>query len=90
MVQLSATRCSFAAVTLCVASQQAIPKVSIYFIINSVQKLLNTPLYSQNICSALAWQYRSYISPVNHSKSVKVFRKCTVKVNNYFATSCPS
>jgi hypothetical protein len=41
---------SFAAVTLCVASQQAIPKVSMYFFIDSVRKLLNTPsfVYCEN------------------------------------------
>jgi hypothetical protein len=37
---------SFATITLCVASQQVIPKVSTYFIIGSVQKLLDTPLYA--------------------------------------------
>jgi acetolactate synthase regulatory subunit len=51
MVQLSATRCSciaiswvslvsFAAITLCVASQRVV-----YFVINSVRKLLDTPSY---------------------------------------------
>jgi hypothetical protein len=56
MVQLSATRCSFiailwaslvnfAAITLCVASQRAIPKVSIYFVIDSVRIRLETPSY---------------------------------------------
>jgi len=53
MVQVSATRCSciailwislvsFATITLCVASRVFIV-VSTYFIINSVQKLLDTP-----------------------------------------------
>jgi hypothetical protein len=36
---------SFAAVTLCVASQKVIPKVSVYFVIESVRKLLDTPSY---------------------------------------------
>jgi len=56
MVQLSATRyscitillislVSFAAITFCVASQQVVPKVSIYFVIDSLWKLLDTPLY---------------------------------------------
>jgi len=56
MAQLSATRCSCiailwvslvssAAITLYVASQQVIPKVSIYFVIDSVRKLLDTPSY---------------------------------------------
>jgi hypothetical protein len=54
MVQLSATRCSciailwvslvsFAAITLCVASQRVFIVVSVYFVIDSVRKLLDTP-----------------------------------------------
>jgi hypothetical protein len=34
---------SFAAVTLCVASQQVFNVVSEYFVIDSVRKLLDTP-----------------------------------------------
>jgi hypothetical protein len=56
MVQLSATGCScvailwvslvsFAAVTLCVVSQRVFIVVSVYFVIDSVQKLLDTPSY---------------------------------------------
>jgi hypothetical protein len=56
MVQLSATRCScisilsvslvsFAAVTLCVASQRVFIGVSVYFVIDSVRKLLDTLSY---------------------------------------------
>jgi len=36
---------SFAAITLCVASQRVFIVVSVYFIINSVCTLLDTPLY---------------------------------------------
>jgi hypothetical protein len=36
---------SFAAITLSVASQRVIPNVSIYFVIDSVRKLLDTPSY---------------------------------------------
>jgi hypothetical protein len=36
---------SLAAITLCVASQQVIPKVSVYFVIESFRKLLDTPSY---------------------------------------------
>jgi hypothetical protein len=54
MVQLSATRCSwisilwvslvsFAAITLYVASERVIPKLSVYFVIDSVRKPLDTP-----------------------------------------------
>jgi hypothetical protein len=56
MVQLSATKyiciailwislASFAAITLCVASQRAIPTVSIYFVIDSVLKFGYTVVY---------------------------------------------
>jgi hypothetical protein len=54
MAQLSATRCSciavllfslvsFAAITLCVASQRVFIVVRVYFVIDSVRKLLDTP-----------------------------------------------
>jgi hypothetical protein len=57
MVQLSAARCgcvailwvslvSFAAITHCVASQRMFIAVSVYFIIDSGRKLLDTPLYT--------------------------------------------
>jgi hypothetical protein len=61
MVQLSATRCSciailwvspvsFAAITLCVASQRVfIVLLLVYFVIESVRKLLDTPSYT-NAC----------------------------------------
>jgi hypothetical protein len=60
MVQLYATRCSciailwvslviFAAKTLCVSSQRVVPKVTIYFVIDSVPKLLDTPSYTRHI-----------------------------------------
>jgi hypothetical protein len=37
---------SLAAITFCVASQLVVPMVSIYFVINSVRKLLVTPSYA--------------------------------------------
>jgi hypothetical protein len=56
MVQLPATRCSciatlwvslasFAAITICIASQRVFIVVSLYFVIDSVRKLLDTPSY---------------------------------------------
>jgi hypothetical protein len=56
MLQLSATRCSciaillvslvsFAAITLCVASQRVFIVVSVYFIMDSVRKLFDKPSY---------------------------------------------
>jgi hypothetical protein len=38
---------SFVAITLCVASQLVFIVVSVYFVIDSVRKLLDTPSYSQ-------------------------------------------
>jgi hypothetical protein len=40
---------SFAAVTLCVASQRVFLVLSIYFIIDSVRKLLDSPPYMLSI-----------------------------------------
>jgi hypothetical protein len=67
----SATRCSciailwvslvsFATITLCVASQQVfvvvvVVVVVVYFVIDSVQKLLDTPLYCWSQYGALCW-----------------------------------
>jgi hypothetical protein len=58
MLHLSASRCSFiaillvslvsfASITLCVASQRAFIVVSMYFVIDSVRKLLDPHSYSQ-------------------------------------------
>jgi hypothetical protein len=38
---------SLAAITLCVTSQRVIPNVSIYFVIDSVRKLLDTLSYEK-------------------------------------------
>jgi hypothetical protein len=65
MAHLSATRCSciailwvslvsFATITICVASQRAILKVSVNFVIDSVRKLLDTPSYASS--HADAWR----------------------------------
>jgi hypothetical protein len=40
---------SFAAITLCVASQRVFIIVSVYFVIDSVRKLLDTLYYSRNM-----------------------------------------
>jgi hypothetical protein len=47
---------SFAAITLCVASQRVSVVVSVCFVMDSVQKLLDTPsynflIYSMNVVS---------------------------------------
>jgi hypothetical protein len=60
MVQLSATRCSyiailwvslvsFAAITLCVASQRVFIVVIVYFVTTQVRKLLDTPSYVMQV-----------------------------------------
>jgi hypothetical protein len=57
MVQLSTTSCSciailwvsivsFGAITLCIASQRVIPKISVYFVIDSIRKLLDIPSFN--------------------------------------------
>jgi hypothetical protein len=72
MVQLSATRCNFisilwvslvtfAAITLCVASERVFIVVSVYFVIGSVRKLLDTPSY--NIMSYTAIYPYSFSNP---------------------------
>jgi hypothetical protein len=59
MAQLCATRCSciaivwvslvsFAAITLCVASQRVF--IAVYFVIDSFRKLLDTPSYVLYLC----------------------------------------
>jgi hypothetical protein len=40
---------SFAAITLCIASQRVFIVVSVYFVIDSVRKLLDTPSYNVKV-----------------------------------------
>jgi hypothetical protein len=67
MVQLSATTCSciailwislvsFAAITLCVASQRMF--VVVYFVIDSLRKLFVTPSYNKLTWTRGMWKYR--------------------------------
>jgi hypothetical protein len=51
---------SFAAVTLCVASQRVFIVVSVYFVIDSVRKLLDTP----SIFYLLGGQDRDFVNTV--------------------------
>jgi hypothetical protein len=69
---------SSAAITLCVASQRVVPKVSVYFVVDSVRKLLVTPSYSTwDIALVLAnhtWIHRapsSVIVSVRHTGHLK-------------------
>jgi hypothetical protein len=73
MVQLSATRCSFiailwvslvsfAAITFWRGQQRVIPKVSVYFVIDLVRKLLDTPSYKHSIF----WKrYENLFQPID-------------------------
>jgi hypothetical protein len=47
---------SFAAKTVCVASQRVFIAISVYFVIDSVWKLLDTPSYSSGEFLALLWE----------------------------------
>jgi hypothetical protein len=49
---------NFDATTLCIASQQVIPNVRVYFVIDSVRKLLDTPSYTVEKEEQLALQFR--------------------------------
>jgi hypothetical protein len=68
MVQLWATRCiciailwvslmSFAAITLCVASQRVFV---VYFVIDSVRKLLYIPSYAHEYITSLPYKIRNF------------------------------
>jgi hypothetical protein len=87
MVQFSATRCSciailwvslvsFAAITLCFASQRIIPKVSVYFVIDSVRKLLDTPPYipvsMPSPCRWIHWNLWKLTWILGHSQYRKI------------------
>jgi hypothetical protein len=76
MVQLSATRCSciailwvslvsFSAITLCVASQRVFIVV-VYFVIDSVRKLLDTPAY----CTMWAIRHLLSVLQIKFHRSV--------------------
>jgi len=79
LVQLSATRCSciaiiwvsliiFAAITLCVASQRVFIVVSVYFVIDSVRKLLDTPSYApqkgDNVCPSVYLNFQGHCDQI--------------------------
>jgi hypothetical protein len=72
MVQLSTARCScitllwvslvsFAAITLCVTSQRVFITAVVYFVIDSVRKLFDTPSY----VTETLWGIKMFISPEN-------------------------
>jgi hypothetical protein len=75
MVQLSATRCScivisrvslvsFAAITLCVASQRVLIVYCCSFLYESVRKLLDIPSYfsfTNEVSAIESWRYNHYV-----------------------------
>jgi len=51
---------TFAAITLCIASQRVSIVVSVYFIIDSVRKRLDTPSYFGNATTRNTWAYMGW------------------------------
>jgi hypothetical protein len=81
---------SFAAITLCVVSQRVFVVVSVYFVIDSVRKLLDTSSYVINMCvcvyldlmsreivfiSCLKHLYRVRNKPEHHLITLSGYRK---------------
>jgi hypothetical protein len=54
---------SFAAITLCIASQRVFIVAVVYFVIESVRKLLDTPCYDRAVPVLLGIRY--YYGAVN-------------------------
>jgi hypothetical protein len=86
MVQLSATRCnsivilwvsigSFAAITLCVASERLLIVVSVYFVIDSVRKLLDTLSYGTQVVSVDMADFMAIIVNSDKQKLYNFHRK---------------
>jgi hypothetical protein len=60
---------SFVAVTLLVASRRVIPKVSVYYVIDSVRKLLDTTSHATDVSSLKVY---------SHMKCTNVYSYVTV------------
>jgi hypothetical protein len=85
MVQLSAIRCSciailwvsivsFAAITLCVASQRVFVVVVIDFVIDLVRKLLDTPSYVMYVLRGFVLTDKGHQQPYQFTKGAYRFR----------------
>jgi hypothetical protein len=59
---------SFAAITLCVASQRVFIFVSVYFVTDSVRKILDTPSYDWSDVRNNACCVRMFSPCVNESR----------------------
>jgi hypothetical protein len=97
MVQLPATKCSciailwvslgsFTAITLCVASQQVIQTVSVYFVMDSVRKLLDTPSYAAHttwrcVCTC---HHTNSKDKIQHSLVTNIAQKYFTRSPCYF------
>jgi hypothetical protein len=53
---------SFAAITLCVASQRLFIVVRVYFVIDSLRKLLDTPSYLSAVVTEISLVYLCTVS----------------------------
>jgi hypothetical protein len=113
MIELSATRCSciailwvslvmFAAITHCVASQRVCIAVTVYFIIDSVRKLLDIPSFSRYKCISLCpvsyvrdpWQatslcWQSYCG-VQEYTALLLFRRLMHRIETRYKLNCGS
>jgi hypothetical protein len=97
MVQLSATRCSciailwdslvsFAAITLCVSSQRVcIIIVVVYFVIDSVRKLLDTPSYA-SVFSVTYKQTTNSVAVMKSTSTRRVYDTRFSEVSSVFVT----
>jgi hypothetical protein len=71
-VQLYRYFVSFAAITLCVASQRVFIVVSVYFVIDSVRKLLDTPCTTPEFRELLSVQEKSvHVGDITYETNVK-------------------
>jgi len=66
---------SFTAITLCIASQQVFIVVSVYFIIDSVWKLFDTPLHLHYITKQYTPSVFFLLFPVVHLQKAKANTK---------------
>jgi len=84
MVQFSATRCScvasllvslvsFVAITLCVASKRVFIVVSVYFVIDSVWNLLDTPSHTNCHVSFTHYRNTPLLPPVGSVSSSTMY-----------------
>jgi hypothetical protein len=76
---------SFAAITLYVASQRVIPKISVYFVVDSVWKVLDTPPFLVHVVSSSqvfrlkccmlfsCLPYVLHVPPISHFIAVIMF-----------------